>query len=69
VHVVVQARPLQRAVDLDAADADLKQLLDQLDGLARQPARQERPEVLAPSSRMRRVKAMRGYSSCRVMRK
>jgi hypothetical protein len=46
VHVVVQARPRQGAVDLDPADPDLEQLLDQLDGLAGQPPGQERAVVL-----------------------
>ena len=47
MHVVVQARPRQAAVDLDAADPHLEKLLHQLDRLARQPAGQERSEVVA----------------------
>ena len=47
VHVVVEAGPRQRAVDRDAADPHLEQLLHQLDRLPRQSARQEGPEVVA----------------------
>ena len=46
VHVVIEAWTRPRAVDVDPADPHPEELLDQLDRLARQPAGEERPEIL-----------------------